>query len=48
MKKVKCEIYSRVCGYHRPTNQWNTAKQAEFEDRKEYDLKMAMENEIKK
>jgi ribonucleoside-triphosphate reductase (formate) len=31
------EIYSRVVGYIRPIEQWNSAKQAEFEDRKLFD-----------
>jgi anaerobic ribonucleoside-triphosphate reductase len=33
-KRTKCEVYSRVCGYFRPTVQWNVGKQAEFSDRK--------------
>ena len=32
-----CEVYSRVVGYLRPVNQWNDAKQAEFNDRALYD-----------
>lgn len=28
-----CEIYSRVTGYHRPINNWNSGKQEEFKDR---------------
>lgn len=32
-KRTQCEIYSRVCGYLRPTVQWNEGKQAEFNDR---------------
>ncbi len=31
-----CEVYSRVCGYLRPVNQWNVGKRREFEDREEY------------
>ncbi|HBC89528.1 MAG TPA: hypothetical protein DCZ94_21535 [Lentisphaeria bacterium] len=31
-----CEIYSRVCGYHRPTRNWNKGKRAEFADRKPF------------
>ena len=38
MKKIPCEIYSRVVGYFRPVNQWNKGKQAEFWDRKTYDV----------
>ena len=34
-KKIPTEIYSRVSGYFRPTNQWNKAKQAEFKDRRD-------------
>jgi len=33
---AKCEIWSRVVGYYRPTTEWNKGKQAEFNDRKEY------------
>jgi anaerobic ribonucleoside-triphosphate reductase len=32
------EVYSRVVGYLRPIQQWNPGKQAEFEDRKTYQL----------
>ncbi len=30
------EVYSRVVGYLRPVKQWNSGKQAEFENRKTY------------
>ena len=36
MVETKCEIYSRVVGYVRPVEQWNDAKQAEYEDRVEF------------
>jgi ribonucleoside-triphosphate reductase (formate) len=36
--KVPTEVYSRVCGYYRPVNQWNKGKQSEFEDRKDIDI----------
>ncbi len=29
----KCEIYSRVVGYFRPTRLWNLGKKEEFKDR---------------
>ncbi len=32
------EVYSRVVGYLRPIKQWNTGKQAEFEERKTFNL----------
>jgi anaerobic ribonucleoside-triphosphate reductase len=31
-----CEVYSRVCGYLRPVQQWNAGKQQEYKERKEY------------
>lgn len=31
-----CEVYSRVCGYLRPVQQWNNGKQQEYKERKEY------------
>lgn len=34
----KCEVYSRVVGYLRPTSQWNLGKQKEFKDRVEYKI----------
>lgn len=35
---VPAEIYQRVSGYYRPLKQWNKGKQAEFWDRKKYDV----------
>ncbi|NCC32819.1 MAG: hypothetical protein EOM24_12480 [Chloroflexia bacterium] len=41
-EKEKCkepvEVYSRVCGFFRPVQQWNHGKQAEFRDRKTYQV----------
>lgn len=34
----KCEVYSRVCGYHRPVSNWNKGKQQEFKDRKTFNF----------
>ena len=39
MKRVACEVYSRVCGFYRPIDQWNPAKKSEYKDRKEIDPK---------
>ena len=30
------EIYSRVCGYFRPVQDWNKGKKEEFRNRKVY------------
>jgi len=34
--RQRTEVYSRVCGYLRPVEQWNVAKQQEFRDRAVY------------
>ena len=33
---AKTEVYSRVCGFFRPVEQWNKGEKEEFEDRQEY------------
>ena len=35
-ERTKCEVWSRVMGYHRPTTGWNPGKQSEFHDRRLY------------
>ncbi|MGB2762213.1 MAG: ribonucleoside triphosphate reductase [Minisyncoccales bacterium] len=37
--KQPCEVYSRVVGYLRPVQQWNTGKIQEFQERKEFKIK---------
>lgn len=34
---AKCEVYSRIVGYLRPVDQWNSGKQAEYKIRKTFD-----------
>jgi anaerobic ribonucleoside-triphosphate reductase len=41
MKRTKCEVYSRVCGYLRPVDQWNEGKQSEWDDRKTFEVPAA-------
>jgi len=38
----KCEVFSRVVGYHRPVDSWNKGKKEEFEQRKEYNYDVSM------
>jgi len=33
-ERTRCEIWTRVMGYHRPISAWNAGKQQEHEDRK--------------
>ncbi len=40
LKRQPCEVYSRIVGYLRPVQQWNKGKQAEFQDRKEFDKQL--------
>ena len=39
MKKIECEIWSRIVGYFAPLNKWNKGKKEEFKDRQEYKIK---------
>ncbi|MCX6802178.1 MAG: hypothetical protein NT067_03615 [Candidatus Diapherotrites archaeon] len=39
------EVYSRVVGYYRPVQQWNIGKAQEFEDRKTFSEKKAVDRE---
>ena len=43
--RTKCEVYSRVCGYLRPTEQWNEGKQSEWEDRIVFDVSPSLKAE---
>jgi len=46
--KTKCEIYSRVVGYLRPVSNWNEGKQAEFKDRKMFEVGEEKDDKPKK
>lgn len=32
-KRTRCEIWTRVMGYHRPVSSFNTGKKGEFNER---------------
>jgi len=34
----KTEVYSRVCGYHRPVTTWNVGKREEFSARRTFKI----------
>ncbi len=38
MTRQKCEVYSRVVGYLSPLHRWNKGKQAEFQERKTFNV----------
>lgn len=33
-ERTRCEVWSRVMGYHRPVSAWNAGKRQEHKDRK--------------
>lgn len=33
-ERTRCEVWTRVMGYHRPVSQFNTGKQQEHKDRR--------------
>jgi ribonucleoside-triphosphate reductase len=37
-KRTKCEVWSRVVGYLRPTKNWNEGKLSEWGERKVFKL----------
>lgn len=39
MKKIPCEVWSRIVGYFSQLNKWNKGKQEEYKDRLEYKIK---------
>jgi hypothetical protein len=48
VKRIPCEVYSRVVGYFRPVANWNDGKKAEFGDRKTYDAKGSLRAEYQR
>ena len=40
-KVIMCEVFSRVVGYFRPTNNWNKGKVSEFNQRKDFTEKQS-------
>lgn len=43
--KRKCEVYSRIVGYHRPVSHWNRGKKQEYKDRQEYSESISLKSE---
>ena len=42
----KCEVYSRVCGYYRPTSHWNKGKKEEYKDRVMYGIATSLNSKF--
>ena len=45
MERQRCEVMSRVVGYMRAVSSWNEGKQAEWKDRKMFDVGCACESQ---
>ncbi len=41
---MRCEVFSRVVGYHRPVQQWNKGKKEEFRERVEFDETVSLDS----
>ncbi len=35
-ERTRCEVWSRVMGYHRPVSGWNAGKQQEWQERQHF------------
>ena len=35
-ERTRCEVWTRVMGYHRPVSEFNPGKQAEYSERKQF------------
>lgn len=40
--RTKCEVWTRVMGYHRPVSQFNKGKQSEHYERTHFSEKVSM------
>lgn len=43
-ERTRCEVWTRVMGYHRPTSFYNMGKKAEFEERVYFKESLAKKN----
>ena len=41
-KRTKCEVWTRVMGYHRPVSQFNKGKKSEHGERKHFSQKVSV------
>ena len=43
-QRVRCEVWTRVMGYHRPVSSWNPGKQSEHRERQFFQPQAAASN----
>ncbi|MGL1903657.1 MAG: anaerobic ribonucleoside-triphosphate reductase [Fibrobacterales bacterium] len=46
-ERTKCEIWTRVMGYHRPVSEFNIGKQSEYAERTVFNERVAQESQEK-
>ncbi len=44
--RTKCEIYTRVMGYHRPVSQFNEGKKSEYYSRKYFNESISFNSDF--
>ena len=44
---IPCEVFSRIVGYFRPIQNWNTGKQQEFRERIEFEEEVSLNTKVK-
>ena len=44
--KATTEVWSRIVGYFRPVDQWNTGKKSEYKQREEYDVVKGIKEKV--
>lgn len=47
-ERTKCEVWTRVMGYHRPVQSYNIGKKGEFEERKYFTEDAAKQHKFEK
>ncbi|PCI25460.1 hypothetical protein COB57_01945 [Candidatus Peregrinibacteria bacterium] len=47
-KRTKCEIWTRVMGYHRPVSQYNNGKTSEYYSRQTFNEQAAENSQFMK
>ncbi len=46
VRRIACEVYSRVCGYFRPVKNWNIGKRREFDERLTYSVDVSLASTV--
>ena len=47
-ERTRCEVWTRVMGYHRPVSEFNIGKQSEYNERLEFTQASIRDGEVTK